>query len=356
MTNAIIVPFHQYTPRVNDDYKVYWNIWYDCYRKWDDLIDKVYLIDHYWNFNATDYQFDPKSKFQVEKVCETHWDNLAKIIPKITEDRIIMMDSDMLVYDRNLMKLIINSNDDVITIMDGSGGISLSDHFPIMSPNENRAERRRFAPYLCGIKRDLMMKTSLAFQPHNTGQADWMDSFGLWTKDILSHNPSIKELQDDRTTLRLFEDGHISKDTWLDGSPYKWSIPVDAPCRTGCYHIRNWNEAVRLVNNYYFDKDQYNHQKEIVPFCEAIRLLTWYYIVVSKYKPQEIGYNNQSATKNSKIQRQLSAKDNMLSTDILGKINTILGKINTILNDYKVKNFDLYVSEFYKYHSWISEI
>lgn len=318
MSNAIIVPFHQYTPRVNDDYKVYWNIWYNCYRKWDDLIDKVYLIDHYWNFDITDYHNNPK--FSVEKVCETHWDNLTKIIPKITEDRIIMMDSDMLVYDRNLMKLIVDFDGDVITIMDGSGGISLSDHFPVMSPNENRAERRRFAPYLCGIKRDLMMKTSLAFQPHNIGQPDWMDSFGLWTKDILSHHPSVKELQDDRTTLRLFEDGHITRDTWLDGPQYKWSIPIDAPHRTGCYHIRNWNEAVRLVNNYYFDKDQYNHQKEIVPFCEAIRLLTWYYIVVAKYKPQEIG------------------------------------KINTILDDYKVKNFDVYLSEFYKYHSWIGEI
>lgn len=317
-TNALIIPFHQYVPHVNNDYRVYWDLWYNCYKKWGDLIDKIYLIDHYWNFDSEDYDNSPK--FVVFKSYINYYENLRKLIPSITEDRIIIMDSDMIIYDRELMKSIVNFDGDVITTMDNSGGVSLSGSFPILAPNEYRAERKRFTPILCSIKRDLMMKTSLSFQPYNNSHSDWMDACGLWTKEILQQNPSIKELQDDRTTLRLFEDGSITRDTWLDGPPYKWSIPLDSPCRTGCYHIRNWNEGLRLVNNYHFFKHDYNHQKEIVPFCEAIRLLTWYYIIVSKYRPQNIN------------------------------------KINVVLDDYKVKNFDTYLSEFHKYHSWIDEI
>jgi hypothetical protein len=326
MTFSILLAAFQYHPRVNDHYRVYEDAWFACWNKWGHMIDKVYLIDQ-------DYEFDPQkygSKFEIIKTetlpdpVHHHWDSFRQVIPRIKEDWIMMMDNDTLFYDKEEMSLLLDAakttGNDVFTTFDGSGGVSIFEKYPIMAPNENRGERKRFAPLLCLIRRELINKTSCNFTPHRPGKKDFRDSFGKWTEEVLDLKPKIVELEDDRNTLRLKEDGTITKDTWLDGPEYKWSTPIDKEKRLGYYHIRNFNHAIHAVNSFHVDKSSYELHVKTAPFSETMRSMAWLWIFTRMFKPQ------------------------------------FLSRIKPVLKDLGGEEYwEDYIVEFKKYHSWLEE-
>lgn len=315
MTKAVVVPFHPGTFAPTKHYRVFEKAWLACWKKWRHLIDKAYIIDHGWDFKGKD------KKFKVFKIEKSHWDNMAEVIPKVKEDIIILMDCDTVFYSEIEMERILRDMEkvDLSAIFDGSGGVNLAKKYDFLKPNKNRTERRRIAPYLCFIKRDLMMKTSLDFAP--VGGGDFQDSFGKWTGEVLSHNPKIRELEDDRNTLRLNKDGAIEKDTWLDGPGYKWSEPMDEIKRLGYYHIRNFTLGLNLVNGFRDDRATYLHYKRITPFSEAMRCLAWLQALTVRFGTPD----------------QLS-------------------RILPVAHDFGATNWGEYVDNFEKYHSWIKDL
>ena len=323
MTKCILVAFHPGCFNPSGHYRVYEDAWMKCWSRWAHLFDKVYLIDHNWDFDPSKLS----DKFQLFTVKKSHWDNLKEIIPQIKEDWILMMDCDTLFYDGQEMSRLLNSPDfamiDLAAILDGSGGVDLSKKYPEMAPNKYRGERRRIAPYLCFIKTELMKKTSMDFSPYHSGQNDWRDSFGKWTEEVLDFSPTFLELPDDRTTLRLEKNGTISKDSWLDGPGYKWSEPLDAPQRYGYYHIRNFSLGLYLVNTFFHDRVNYEKAKRITPFSEALRVLTWLYVVADA-----------------------------------AKTPLAIFPITDVIDDFgvSIKTWNNYWSKFKDYHSWVKDL
>lgn len=277
MKKALVVPFHPGQFEQNDLYRVYSDAWLSCWEKMRSHFDKAYIIDHLWDFK-THHQ-----DIEVIKVNRNHWDNLSEVLPNLKEDIIGIADCDTLFYAPRVIEFIFNRMEkgaEVVSVMDGSGGVSLTDKYPELGPNHKRAERRRFAPYLCFVKNKILKKTSYDFKPYNPGQKDWRDSFGRWSEQVFQLGVPYTELPDDRTTLRLFPDGKITKDTWLDGAGYLWSMPLDKTNNFGYYHIRNFSLGTKILHGAVDDS--------VVPYDEAMRTLGWLYQLTERFAPLEL--------------------------------------------------------------------
>lgn len=314
MTKALITVFYQNDPRVNNHFKTQGDIFLKLLRKWSDELDCVYLIDAGWGFANS----IPKANLLKED-RKLHWDYFNQYVPQIKEDLILMVDSDTLIYDPEIIKkgfnLIENEGFNVASILDNSGSFDL---FPA---NENRDVRRRLAPYLCFIKKDFLMSVAdFDFTPI----ADKYDSMGKICHQLVnSKKMKLYEFPDDRTTLRMDEKDHWkrTKDTWLDGPGFKWSIPLDKSNDFGYYHIRNSTLGLCMLNEFKHDQEAYQRRKKITPFSEAMRLIAWQWI-----------YDKAA-----------------------GRIQEWQPSFEAVLIDYKVRwdNWLNYLNDFKDYHPWI---
>lgn len=201
---------------------------------------------------------------------KSHWDKLTEATQHTNAEYMFYLDQDMLVYDPGIMNVMIEKikeGYDVVTILDKTLKV-------IFPANENRAERSRFCPYLCLIKKDLVLEAGNDFTPTEN-----YDTMGKMTEIIMQKHPDIKiyELPDDRSSLYLRENGEFEASSNLDGSPYKWSPIVSRSMNYGYYHIRNANLGLLAIDSYQSDKEEYERIKAITPSWELLRVLGWWH-------------------------------------------------------------------------------
>lgn len=304
MTKAIITAFYPYQNTQDEHYRVYEDAYFYFLHRFIHNVDKVYLIDQNWGLNVPDWLESKAVVIDTNDLTPPinhHWDSFAQVIPQIKEDVVIMLDSDMMIYDFDFDL----GSCDIKAILDTSGGVKLD--YKELQPNDKRGERRRIAPYLCMARRELFNKTGYDFKPYRNSDNDWMDSFGKWTTKVFDTNPKFCELPDDRTTVMLDEEGEISVSPWSD-----WDSGI-----TGYYHLRNFSLGLSLVNDFEHNKPAYNQRKSITPVGEASRQLGWLWVLTEKFRP------------------------------------AFLNKIKNVVNDLELKNWDQFISEYYKVYSWI---
>lgn len=276
MKTAAIVPFFRYEPVFENNYNLLFEYFKLHSDRWLKYVDKLYVIDSGCSLGhvSTD-------KVEIiERPPLSHWQNMNEAIRAVKEDVVLLLDSDMIIYDPEFVGESIthfeNANLDGYGIFDNSGSKSL-DEFPIMRENENRAERKRFAPYLFFLRKSAL-RPDFDFTP--TPGKDWTDSMGQITYDLLADGKNIGELPDDRSNIILNDDGTISSTQWLDGANKKWSR-VENP-RYGYYHVRNWGGSLNVINNYYLDKDKFWRTVDVMPKWEMFRLMAWFQIMAER--------------------------------------------------------------------------
>jgi hypothetical protein len=269
MTKACVLVFFQYFPRVDKQYKTQGKVFMNQVKKWADQIDHFYIANGGWEFDWL-----PKNTTVHAEDMRSHTHYLNTMTNMVKEDAILYLDPDILVYDLEVIKRGFEALEthDVAGILDNSAQVPLENEFDLFKANENRGVRRRFTPYMTFIKSNLIK--GLDF--------DWVDgkydSMGLITHEVMKKGVKYCEFEDDRNTLRVDEQGNFSKDTWLDGAPYKWSTPHDKQKDLGYYHVRNSSVGLSMLKEFKTDREAYDRRKSTMPFTEVMRLLAWQWL------------------------------------------------------------------------------
>lgn len=274
--------------------------------KWIKYVDEINVVDSGCGLTLPDI---PNLKITVAPP-QSHWQNMNEAIRNTDADMVLLLDSDTIIYDPEVIQESIEMMEreqlDAYGIFDGSGAQALT-AYPIMRENEDRAERRRFAPYFFFLRKSAL-RSDFDFTPESG--PIWTDSMGSVTRQLLVDKKVIMELPDDRSTISLEDDGTITHTQWLDDpSKHNWS-KVENP-NYGYYHIRNFGGALKIVKEGEFG---------LVPGREARRLLMWFVMLSEATKS---GYN---------VEEILSSVD--VYTDMWNK----------------------YYEEFKKYHWWLEKI
>lgn len=266
--NSVIAPFFNYG-HGND--QLLWRFFLLHCNKWSKYVDKIYIIDSGCNLDPSD---NPRIEI-IRKPPASHWENINEAIRRVPDGNILLLDSDIIIYDPEVIARGFKDLDeyDGVGIFDSSGGLSMS-NYELMRENENRFERRRFCPYLFFLRKGAL-RPDFDFTPR--GGEFWTDSMGTVTEQLLADGKKIKELQDDRATISLEDDGRITSLQWLDTPPKKWAL--DEHLNLGYYHIRNFGGGLKIFNRGAFDE---------VPGREARRLLTWVVVLGEKVKDQAL--------------------------------------------------------------------
>lgn len=313
MANAALTVFHRPYPRHDEHYKTQSHLFFEYARHWLPFIDTFYVVDASWGI--PDHP-------RVRKIFAdhmNHWEHFNRVIPKIEEENLLLLDSDTLIYDPTIVKDGFDrlSEYDCSAILDNSGQANLEEKYPILRANDKRDTRQRITPYLCFIKTNLLRGKDF------TPVGGRFDSMGKITDQLLASDIKLHEMRDDRSTVRLKEDGTITQSTWLDGQGFDWSEPVNAPIKLGYYHLRNSTLGVCLLNEYKHDRQAYEHRKEITPPSEMWRVMAWQWIYDEKA---------------SELARWESDFD-------------------AVLDDYGLSRgvWDKYIRGFYNYHQWLNE-
>ncbi len=271
MTKAAVTVFYQYFPRVDNQYKTQSKVYFNQVKKWSDQLDKFYIIDAGWNFTPEEL---PDNAIVIKEDMQSHWHYLNRLTEIADTDALLYLDPDIVVYDPKVIsdgfaKL---EQFDAVGILDNSATYPMENDFPFLQPNKLRGTRRRFTPYLTFIKSHLVK--GLDFTPVPVQ----FDSMGLVTREVLKKGITFHELEDDRNTLRMDENGNFTTDTWLDGPSYEWSSPADKKKDLGYYHIRNSSVGLGMLKEFKHEKWTYDMRKETMPFTEVMRLLMWQWI------------------------------------------------------------------------------
>jgi hypothetical protein len=266
MSRACVLVFFQYFPRVDNQYQTQSTVFFNQVKKWQDQIDTFYIANGGW-----DFKWLPENSVVLNEDMQSHWHYLNKLTEMVTEDEVLYLDPDILVYDPATISKGFKAIEtyDVAGILDNSAILPLEDEFDLFKANENRAVRRRFTPYMTFAKTELFK--GLDFTPI----AGKYDSMGYLTHEVMKKGIKYFEFEDDRNTLRLEKDGTLTKDTWLDGSPYLWSAPQGKVKDLGYYHVRNSSVGLSMLKEFKVNREAYEARKNTMPFSEVIRLLFW---------------------------------------------------------------------------------
>src|SRR3990167_1714401 len=293
-SKAAIIPFFNYG---YGNEQLLWKFFLLQAKKWAKYVDKIYVIDS--GCNLLTFEGIPNNLEIVTKPPQSHWQNMNEAIRAAKEDLLLLLDSDMIIYNPEFIKEEFEAMErikiDVITIFDSSGGIDLSKEFSMMGENDFRFERRRFCPYLCFIRKS-KLRPDFDFTP--LSGENWTDSMGKVTEQLLEDNTRVVELPDDRSTISLEDDGRITSCQWLDTPPKIWATKENP--NYGYYHIRNFGGGLKILKEGEFG---------LVPKREGNRLLAWVYVVGEK--------------------------------------------VGNYFGNMKSASFEIYLEEFKKYHFWL---
>jgi hypothetical protein len=277
MTKALIVPFFHYYGTSEEISLSLFNFFLKYLFWWKDRFDKIYIIDSGGFIPEVDF-------LTIIKVPRrSHWENLNDVLSEIKEDCFLLVDSDTIIYRPSTIDDIFKKieKNHIVSILDNSGGKNLESKYKFLRKNKNRDYRRRFAPYLFACRTNFFRKLDkFDFTP--TGGDGWTDSMGIITDRLLSFEPTIEELPDDRTTI-YYNDGENKVSQWLDSPEYNWS-KTNNP-NYGYYHLRNAGGALFGLNSYLLQNEAWDKFKEITPINELYRLLTWAHFITGKDIP-----------------------------------------------------------------------
>lgn len=316
MTRAVIVPFFKYQPSQRNVYKALERCFLKCLSIWAKEIDHLYIIDSGWNVDIS--AFNQKIRTTVfRSPVNSHWDNLNMFVPQISEDFFLTIDNDTIIYQEGTVDAIFSklASNDICSMTDNSGGMQLDKAFSFLQANQYRDTRQRFTPYLFACRNSFFQQIApYDFTP--LPQPVWSDSMGQISKQLLTLQPRIAELPDDRSTLYFLNPKEFGSTPFLDSYTYEWS--KDCPKKYGYYHIRNFSGGVYLVETRTTDKNSYHRAQSIMPRQEAFRLLAWLWYI------------------NDQVQ----------------------GDIISIVQDYHVqpKDFQEYLDAFLDFHSYLRRI
>jgi len=312
MTKACVLVFYRYFPRVDNQYQTQSTVFFNQVKKWADQIDTFYLASGGW-----DFKWLPENIIIHNEDMRSHWHYLNTLTEMVEEDSILYLDPDILMYDPDVIErgfFSLNTHD-AAGILDNSATLPLEDEFDLFKANKYRGVRRRFTPYMTFIKTNLVK--GLDFTP----VANKYDSMGYLTHEVMKKGIKYFEFEDDRNTLRL-SDGTLTRDTWLDGSPYLWSTPHDKQKDLGYYHVRNSSVGLSILKEFKIDRQAYLSRKNTMPITEILRLLSWQYLF-----------------------DELAGED-------------WRGEYEPVLEDLGVSDTDWirYIAELHKYYTWLEKI
>lgn len=297
MTRALGVIIFQGPPLRHEYYRLTFELLKKTLTRANPHVDKIYLVCNSFNPTVEDLNFlkrlsHGKVTILMEEM-QSHWACMKMLCSQVVEDKLLLIDSDTMIYDPWVLDREFKLLDDgeVSSIFDSSGedlGHAMME------------DQRRFAPYFCFLRMDALRKTSMNFDPDTTH-----DSMGLLTKELLEQGVRAKRLPDDRGTYNI------------DKTIYPSIQPP-----TGYYHLRNWNGALHILTSYLNDKESYTRDVTLMPLNERCRLLAWIWII-NQITWQEPG---------------------------------ITMAVMEIFQDWGVTDWLTYVAEFRSFHPWIEQL
>ena len=265
MTKAAIIPFFNYE---QGNEQLLWKFFILHAKNWAKYVDKIYIIDS--GCNLLTFEGLPNNLGIIKTPQQSHWQNMNEAIRLVPEELLLLLDSDMIIYEPLMVHFGFEQLEkgvyDVMAILDSSGGSPINS--PQFAENDNRFERRRICPYFCFLRKSAL-RSDFDFTPR--GGKNWTDSMGVITEQFIEDGKEIWELQDDRSTISLEDDGKITSTQWLDTPPKKWALKENP--NLGYYHIRNFGGGLKILK----DKDF-----GFVPGREARRLIAWVYALGEK--------------------------------------------------------------------------
>lgn len=284
MSRAVCIPFHRYHPHYGEYYRVWMNALLNGLAVWGKEFDKLYLIDDYWDFNFEEIDRLSALKIPYEIIKRQrdghHWIQFKTAFPHIKEDHVLCLDNDVLIWQEG----VVNSwfaeaeTGKFVTAFDGSGGLSepMQKRFLFLGA----LKAHRMGSYYFILNREqleLAKQTDLApvhYEPnqyieelnYTTKEGDWQDSFGVLTYKILSKDPVVHLIDDDRSSIYLEDDGTINK------------VP-SKPMKLGYYHVRNGGHTTYLLSSKLSGAEEdYKHALAITPRRELLRIMAWHYL------------------------------------------------------------------------------
>lgn len=224
---------------------------------------------------------------------ECHQENLQIAISRLADDdKFIIMDSDLMIYDYSIFSDMFNDLDqyDIISNIDSGCTITPTyfhiwqkDKFPddphrnfmytspIFAPSEIHGGRGRFAATLFGCTKKFWMK----YCGENTQYVN-CESMEIFSRNVIKNYPEVKfkELLDYRFNLWIMLEKN-SIDKYMNTDDIRCDESVT---RSGkYYHIRNFGETVKTIEYFKTNRQFIYYNKQ-----ESQRLLAWFTIVLEK--------------------------------------------------------------------------
>jgi hypothetical protein len=286
VNRAVLVPFHRYQPHEGLGYRVLFDHFLKKLPLWADEFDTLYIIDSDMGFDNDDrralQKIKPGTVILNREIDGHHWIQYKWALPKIEEENILFLDHDVVITQSGIIDSwfrALENGYDFVGSFDGSGGLREQIHaaFPFMKDNNFT----RMGSYYFLLSKTFLSKIKqIDFAPvyydspvylpeinYMANKGDWMDSFGLFTLQMLALNPKIKVIDDPRETIYLQP---------IDGT---WKVvkEPESPQNLGYYHIRNGNLA-----NYVLTSKISGHEDDYIREIngnkrELLRSLAWFY-------------------------------------------------------------------------------
>lgn len=258
MTKAVLVAFHQYTLFGSEFYQPIFDFFIKNYREiWGKEVDKLYILASNWNVEkADDYtviQTDPSLRYYdaYKQVLRTGM---------ITEDLVMFMDNDMVVYRKELVQrvfMLLGSklwekgeelgNIDVVSIFDTIGTYK----------TDKLNGKNKFCPYWFATRKELLMKyLDVDWSP----DMPYCETLGHLTEAMLADGLRPYEFPEDKSNCLFdgIQDGEKGKDL-------------------GYYHVRSGSTpAYLLATKKYGDRATYDSYLKNQPKNEYLRHCAWY--------------------------------------------------------------------------------
>lgn len=304
-------------------------------------VDKIIFAGLNYNFNSKFKKFNDTTIEYINLPNVSYNKNVEFLINSLNEnDKFILIDSDVMIYDYNFFDGIFDDLNfyDIITCLDNSTQIKptyfnindTKDHdktddrnliynLSIMCPNEFRDGRTRFTHFPFACSKLFYKKYS------NNCDNDNYEAFEIFSRNIAINAPNtkVKELTNYRNSITLTSEYQIYKSINTDDQRSTFENFNNSKY----YHIANLGSVSynigRIITNFISD----GYILRGTPFeeknvTESTRLLAWFSILLEKVTIHDSSYE---------------------------KYKSYIYKILVILNIDK-EHFDFYLKEFKIFH------
>ena len=248
-----MVAFHKYTNFGGQYYEPLLDFFLQNMRKYADEYDKLYLIDSNWNINSEKLYGLNAEIVKVDSSLR-YYDAYKAVLPQITEDVVLLMDNDMVVYREGVIDdsfdMLIQSAEypqSIVSIYDTIGEKA----YPQLNG------KSKFCPYWFMANTEVLRKYTDVEWGSNMPEHE---TLGKLTEAMLADGVRPYEWEEDKSST-LFDgtkDGEKGKDL-------------------GYYHIRAGSTpAYLLATKKYGDRKTYDDYLKNQPKSEYLRQLAWY--------------------------------------------------------------------------------